>query len=203
MTRVSLLKERDVLIYQKVVPKIRSLRAFLLERDLVPEAERDALRLGADADVPPQLPVRGLLLHRDVHQRVLPEHRLRVQVRRQVVALAVQRAARGEASHVGGGDDVVQKRAHVGDGRVHRHLVLPLELRPHRAERGVVATRRVDVVHDVDVDVVQHNHVAVRAGGFVHDVAENHPRLRRRNLDVRADVFRLAHVQGVVLRPFH
>ena len=35
------------------------------------------------------------------------------------------------------------------------HAILPLELGPHAAELRFVAVSRFDVVHDVDVDVVQ------------------------------------------------
>ena len=61
------------------------------------------------------------------------------------------------------------------DGGVDRHLVLPLELCPHAPKLVIFAPRRRDVVHDVDVDVVEHYHVAVRrrARHVVDDVAEN------------------------------
>ncbi len=58
----------------------------------------------------------------------------------------------------------------VCDVGVHRHLVLPLKLCPHLAELGVGAGCRNDVVHDVNVDVVQHNAVPIthRAAHIVH-----------------------------------
>ena len=72
---------------------------------------------------------------------------------------------------------------------LHRsdHLVLPLELGPHRAEGEVRARRRLNVVHDVDVDVVEHDVVAVgrAARALVHNRAEDDPGLGRRDLDVR------------------
>ena len=53
------------------------------------------------------------------------------------------------------------------------HLVLPLKLGPHAAELDVHAARRVYVVHDVNVDVVQHHHVPLGARRLVHDVAKD------------------------------
>ena len=43
------------------------------------------------------------------------------------------------------------------------YLILPLKLRPHLPELGISAHCRLDVVHDVNVDVVQHDTVAVRS----------------------------------------
>ncbi len=70
---------------------------LLLERDLVAERERNALRLGADADVAGQLAVR-LLLHAHVDERVLAKHALGVQVGRQVPAGACARMRARAAS---------------------------------------------------------------------------------------------------------
>ena len=42
----------------------------------------------------------------------------------------------------------------LGDGRVDRYFVLPLEFRPHFAELSVRATGRNDVIHYVNVNVV-------------------------------------------------
>lgn len=42
----------------------------------------------------------------------------------------------------------------IGDGGVYRYFVFPFELDPHGAEFGVSATRRKDVIYDVDVDRV-------------------------------------------------
>ena len=148
--------------------------ALLAQRDFVAQAERDPLRLGPDADVAAQLAVVRLLLDADVDQRVLAEHAFRVQVRRQEPALALQRRARRQAAHVGGRNHMVQERRHVCDGGVHRHLVLPLKLRPHVAEGDVGAGGGRDVVHDVDVHVAEHHHGAVAGGGgLVHDVAKD------------------------------
>ena len=58
-----------------------------------------------------------------------------------------------EASHVGGAKEMFQVLVHVGDGRVHRHLVFPLKLGPHLTEFRIRARGRNDVIHDVDVDV--------------------------------------------------
>ena len=44
------------------------------------------------------------------------------------------------------------------------HLVLPLKFHPHLPELAVSTGGRLDVVHDVNVDVVEDHTVAVRGG---------------------------------------
>eukprot|EP00958_Prasinococcus_capsulatus_P015218 scaffold1621_cov350-Prasinococcus_capsulatus_cf.AAC.8 len=141
--------------------------------DLVPEGQGNALRLGADADVATELAV-GLLLNRAVDEGVLAKDALGV-----------------------------QELAHVGDGGVDGHLVLPLKLRPHVAEGHVRAGGRADVVHDIDVYVVEHYDRAVGASGLVHDVAEDDTRLRGAHLDVGANLLGAVGPQCVVLGPLH
>jgi len=68
---------------------------------------------------------------------------------------------RRETLHVCTANDVVKILVQVGDVGVDGDLVLPLKLGPHRPELRVRAARRHDVVHDVDVDVVQHDAVPV------------------------------------------
>ena len=56
----------------------------------------------------------------------------------------------------------IDRQTHNMHTYTHTHLVLPLKLRPHLAELCVSTGGRLDVVHDVDVDVVQYDHVPVR-----------------------------------------
>mmetsp|Transcript_20455 Transcript_20455/g.48485 ORF Transcript_20455/g.48485 Transcript_20455/m.48485 type:complete len:711 (-) Transcript_20455:783-2915(-) len=181
---------------------------LLLERDLISEGERDPLRLGSDPDVAAHLAV-GPLLDAAVDERVLAEDGLGVEVGREEARLALERRGRREALHVGRLDDVVEELLDVVDVGVDRHLVLPLELGPHGAEGEVGARGGRDVVHDVDVDVVEHHAVAVGvlllgAVGIVavvDDRAEDDARLRARDLDVGLDVLALARQEHVRLRP--
>mmetsp|Transcript_21988 Transcript_21988/g.51126 ORF Transcript_21988/g.51126 Transcript_21988/m.51126 type:complete len:255 (+) Transcript_21988:250-1014(+) len=182
----------------------RSVGTLLLERDLVTERERNPLRLGADADVPHDLAVRLPPLNRHVHERVLAEVGACVQVCGEEPRRAAERGRRSEAAHIGRLDHVREELAHVGDLRVHSHLVLPLELGPHGAEEEVGARRGRDVVHDVDVDIVQHDARAVsveRARRVVDDRAEDDAGLRGGHLDVGAHRAALAGREGVRLRP--
>ena len=55
----------------------------------------------------------------------------------------------------------------VADVGVDRDLVLPFKLRPHLTELSVRTTRRHDVVHDVNVDVIENDTVTV-TGGSTH-----------------------------------
>jgi hypothetical protein len=57
--------------------------------------------------------------------------------------------------------------AEIRDRRIDVDLVLPLKLGPHAAELGFVAERRLDVVEDVDVDIVEHDRPAVHDRGAV------------------------------------
>mmetsp|Transcript_10832 Transcript_10832/g.28114 ORF Transcript_10832/g.28114 Transcript_10832/m.28114 type:complete len:938 (-) Transcript_10832:320-3133(-) len=185
-------------------PPSASCRALLLERDLIAEGQRDALRLRADADVAGDPAVGRALLDRHVHEGGLAKVGACVQVGREEARLSTQRRRRRQALHVGRAHHVIEELVHVSDVRVDGHLVLPLELGPHRAEGEVRARRWRDVVHDVDVDVVQHDARAVGvrgAGGVVHDRAEDDARLGGGDLDVGADRARLARCEGVRLRP--
>ena len=62
------------------------------------------------------------------------------------------------------------------------YLILPLKLRPHLPELCIGAHCWLDVVHDVNVDVVQHNTVAVRSqtNNVVHCENEEEGEGRRR-----------------------
>lgn len=44
------------------------------------------------------------------------------------------------------------------------HLVLPLKLGPHAPELHIRAAGRADVVHDVNVDVIEHHDTPVSIG---------------------------------------
>lgn len=48
----------------------------------------------------------------------------------------------------------------IGDCCVDRNLILPLKVLPHLSEFGVRASGRQDVVHDVNVNGVEHYDVA-------------------------------------------
>mmetsp|Transcript_6423 Transcript_6423/g.12463 ORF Transcript_6423/g.12463 Transcript_6423/m.12463 type:complete len:1013 (-) Transcript_6423:147-3185(-) len=184
-----------MLLCSSLLGSLVSLCRLLLQRDLVAQAEGNALRLAADAKVAPEGTV-ALLLDADVDQRVLPEDALGVEVGGKEAAVAVLVVDVGQTLHVGARDNVPE----VGDGvrhrRVDRHLVLPLELGPHAAELQERAEGRRDVVHDVDVDVVEDDHVGPLGRGgalrgalrvVVHDVAVDDARLGRGHLDVGPD----------------
>ena len=69
----------------------------------------------------------------------------------------------GQTPHVCHFDDVLQELGEVWDVGVDGHLVLPLKLCPHLSELRVVAGGGHDVVHDVDVNVIQDHAVSVAA----------------------------------------
>ena len=77
---------------------------------------------------------------------------------------------RGQAPHVGAVGHVGEVVSEGDDVGADGDLVLPLKLRPHPPELGVGASSRHDVIHDVHVDVVQHDAVSVagHAGNVVH-----------------------------------
>ena len=117
--------------------------------------------------------LRDILLQADVSEGVLPEDGLGVEVGSHEATLALERLVGGEALHVGGGQEAVEVAHEVRQRRVDGHLVLPLELRPHGAELGLGAGGGHDVVHDVDVNVIEDDDVPV-AGGARH-VIDNVP----------------------------
>ena len=117
--------------------------------------------------------LRDILLQTDVSEGVLPEDGLGVEVGGHEAALALERLVGGEALHVGGGQEAVEVAHEVRQRGVDGHLVLPLELRPHGSELGLGAGGGHDVVHDVDVNVIEDDDVPV-AGGARH-VIDNVP----------------------------
>ncbi len=65
------------------------------------------------------------------------------------------------------------------------HLVFPLEFCPHGTELNICADGWRDVVHDVDVDVIQDHHIPPGAQSvFIHDVAENCASLSAGHFDI-------------------
>mmetsp|Transcript_29406 Transcript_29406/g.94414 ORF Transcript_29406/g.94414 Transcript_29406/m.94414 type:complete len:405 (-) Transcript_29406:115-1329(-) len=235
---------RTSLRYQSLLPRSPLRPLGLLEGvraaealhggDAVSQGERDALRLGADADVARELAALvRLALHAHVDEGVLAEDGLGVEVGGEEVRRAVgvrggvllgragglgghgheavgvhlgadDAGHRREAAHVGVLHEVLQEGQQRREVRVHRDLVLPLELGPHEAEGLVRAPGGADVVHDVELDVVQVDVRALRRRRrVVHDGAEDVPRLRGRHLDVRADGAAVQRPDGVALRPLH
>lgn len=81
-----------------------------------------------------------------------------------IIKILLPHLLRSEALHVGALNDVVQIFVQIGDVGVDSDLVLPLELGPHLAELRVIARCRHNVVHYVDVYVVEHNAVSVAGG---------------------------------------
>ena len=70
------------------------------------------------------------------------------------------------------------------------YLVLPLELRPHAPELRLGAGGGDNIIHDVNMNIVQNDNIPVTHSTLhvVHDVAENNPILGGRDLHVRFDV---------------
>ena len=186
---------------------ILSLHLLLGEVDLVAHAERHALRLGAYADVAVHGAVRVLerLLDADVGEHVLAEYGLGVEVGGHEAAVAGERLLGRQALHVRRLDDVLEVLVEIANVRVDHHLVLPLEHDPHLEELLVVARRRHDVVHDVDVNVVEDDTVAVVGGAryVVDDVAEYDAVLGGGHLDVGLDVGEVAWSERERLRLLH
>jgi len=115
------------------------------------------------------------------------------------LAVALHRCLGRKAAHVGGCHELLQELPQCLGLGVDVDLVLPFEFRPHGSELRLCALRRLDVVHDVDVNIIENDHVGVDAlFALVQNVAEDDTRVSRRNLDgcldvdkvVRADVLR-------------
>ena len=118
-----------------------------------------------------------IFLQTDVGQSILAKYRLGIQVGRHEATLSLEGLVWSETLHVGAGQQGGEVRHQLRQTGVHRDLVLPLELRPHGTELGLGAGGGHDVVHDVDVDVVENHHVPVAGGSrhVVHDVSKNDP----------------------------
>lgn len=64
--------------------------------------------------------------------------------------------------------------------------VLPLELGPHASELRLIAVRGLDVIHDVDMDVVQDDARLDQALTFPEDIPEDDTCFRRRDLRINS-----------------
>ena len=91
------------------------------------------------------------------------ENAPRVQVGRQELAVAFHRRLGGQTAHVGACHELLQKFAQRLGLGVNVDLVLPLKLGPHGPELCFGALRRLDVVHDINVDIVENDHVGVHS----------------------------------------
>ena len=78
------------------------------------------------------------------------------------------------------------------------YLVLPLKLCPHAPKLGLGAGGRHDVVHNVDVNIIEDDYIAVagRPLHVVYDVAKDDSVLRRGNLDVCLDIGKIVGCQN-------
>jgi hypothetical protein len=117
----------------------------------------------------------------------LTKHRPRVQIRAQELAIAAETGFRSETLHVRHfhetGQEVSQTLAVLELG-VDVDFVLPFELGPHGPELGLSAVCGLDVVHNVDVDVVEDHDLRVRAvRAVVDDVAEDDAGVGRGDFD--------------------
>lgn len=78
---------------------------------------------------------------------------------------------------------MVQKLAQIRDGRRDGNLVLPFELCPHRSEFLVCASGWANVVHHIQLNIVEGNVTLLsRAAVIKHDSSKNVPGLCRRDL---------------------
>lgn len=113
-----------------------------------------------------------------------------IKVGREEATITLDGSLGGEAAHVGDGEDVLEELLAVADVRVDDDLVLPLELGPHDPEHDLATVGRLDVVHDVDADVVEHDTVLVgraASSNVVDEVTKDHTALCRGHLDVGLD----------------
>lgn len=104
------------------------------------------------------------LLNTQVGQRVLAENGSGVHVGGHEPTLSRQRLLRRQTFHVGALQQHTEIFVQVGDGCVDGDFIFPLELDPHGAKLGVGTRSRNDVVHDVDVDGVEDDHVGGGSG---------------------------------------
>ena len=84
---------------------------------------------------------------------------------------------------------MLQIKVQVGDGGVDSDFILPLKIGPHLAEFRIRTGSGHNVIHDVDVDVVEHDHIAVRsrASHVVNDISKDDSILSRSHLHTHTD----------------
>jgi hypothetical protein len=103
---------------------------------------------------------------------------------------------------------LLKAKYHIRHLVIHVDPVLPFELGPHapelrrwlvrkgsKGERdylGLITIRRLDVVHNIDVDIVQDNASLGHVGAFPENGAEDDTGFRRRHLDQMSLIIRPA-----------
>ena len=93
----------------------------------------------------------------------------------------------------------------ITDSGVDHDLILPFELDPHLTEFVIGARGRNDVVHNIDVNVIQDHTIAIGLGTVhvVDDIAEDDTILGRRHFDIRFDIGEIMRSHGDRLRFLH
>lgn len=124
-------------------------------------------------------------LNAQIGQRIFTKYTSSVHVGRQETTVAFQLLLRGQAAHVGRLHDMVKvfsqvpkicskidefdytlkctqkEERYLQNIGVDIDLVLPFEFSPHTAELSLSAVCRVNVVHNINMNIVEHNTVAV------------------------------------------
>ena len=113
-----------------------------------------------------------------VGNQELTKHGARVQVRAQELAIPAQTGLGSEALHIRhlheASEEVSETLAGLELG-VDVDLVLPLELGLHGPELCLCAVCGLDVIHNVDVDVIEDDNLGISAvSAIVDDVTKDH-----------------------------
>ena len=84
-----------------------------------------------------------------------------VQIGRQKLAVTLHRRFGSQTAHVRAGHQLLQELAQCLGFGVDVDLVFPLKLSPHGSELCLCALCWFDVVHDIDMYVVEYDHIRV------------------------------------------
>ena len=170
------------------------------------QAQRQSLRSAADTHKSCNRPVFSFLLNAQVGECILTwtqlawpasnepprltKHASGVQVGRQELAVALHRCLGRQTAHVGTRHQLLQELAQCLGLRVDVDLVFPFKLGPHCPELCLCALCRLDVVHDVDVHIIEDDHIRVDALLAVGSVSRRYRKGQPRQHTLRTRRYR-------------
>ena len=83
----------------------------------------------------------------------------------------------------------IPNRVHGNEKNLFHYLIFPFKFCPHGPEFNLCTRRRHNVIHDVDVNIIENHNVTIGhcTRDIVYDVAENDPIFSRRDFNVCFD----------------
>ncbi len=93
--------------------------------------------------------------------QTLTEYTPGIEIRTQELAISLETSFGCKAVHVGARHQLIQEIPEALCFAVDVNLILPLKLSPHGPELRLRACGRLDVVHDINMEVVEDDNICI------------------------------------------